>query len=316
MKKYLKRFNNHSQYEEYKESTALVRPSVSQCVADDDVHYYPEFHFPYEEYVPFEDYEVWKCVVNAFGDYTEVKTTVTVDNDIVTTTIQRTPVSMMNKTATRYYTETTITTAMTTGDEVTGTTTVKEPRGITMGQIQAVTVLDCVSGNRTTGEKISFKNFNELRYFTSVITLGGFNYVYFDDLVIPSHITNITGTSFQNAIFNSVIVEEGVKHALSNSFWDRCCGYGVVVLPSTLETFKSTFGYGPAGIANATNVIIKATTPPERVGAAYVDWFKIRTILYVPDESVEAYKSAEGYENHQAIRGKSELPDELKKYWP
>lgn len=37
---YLKKFDNHAQYEAYA-SSALIRPNVSHCVAEDDMHYSP-----------------------------------------------------------------------------------------------------------------------------------------------------------------------------------------------------------------------------------------------------------------------------------
>lgn len=39
--------------------------------------------------------------------------------------------------------------------------------------------------------------------------------------------------------------------------------------------------------------------------------------IYVPDESVATYKAATGWSSYASkIKGKSELPDEYKKYWP
>ena len=36
---FFKQFNNHSEYETFTGTTAFVKPNVSYCVTEDEVHY-------------------------------------------------------------------------------------------------------------------------------------------------------------------------------------------------------------------------------------------------------------------------------------
>ena len=49
MQQYLKQFTNHSQYESYI-ATDFVKPNVSYCVAEGDVHYNPYVHDYADDY--------------------------------------------------------------------------------------------------------------------------------------------------------------------------------------------------------------------------------------------------------------------------
>ena len=64
------------------------------------------------------------------------------------------------------------------------------------------------------------------------------------------------------------------------------------------------------------DVICKATTVPALDSLSYIS--RLRAV-YVPDESFDSYKTASSWStfyNSNKLKKKSELPDELKKYWP
>ena len=56
--KYLKKFSNHSDYNTFTGSTEFIKPNVSHCIQENDVHYNPKEDEPVEDYkwkVTFED---------------------------------------------------------------------------------------------------------------------------------------------------------------------------------------------------------------------------------------------------------------------
>ena len=58
MAKYLKRFNNHTEYEEFTATTEFVLPNVSSCVQEGEVHYNPlPPHYYSQDYLTIESLE-------------------------------------------------------------------------------------------------------------------------------------------------------------------------------------------------------------------------------------------------------------------
>lgn len=41
MGKYLKLFNGHAEYEAFKQTSDFIKPNVSHCVQENEVHYNP-----------------------------------------------------------------------------------------------------------------------------------------------------------------------------------------------------------------------------------------------------------------------------------
>lgn len=87
-----------------------------------------------------------------------------------------------------------------------------------------------------------------------------------------------------------------------------------MILPTTITTIERM-----AIDTNARqeyDVICKAKSVPSLGSATYIG--RLRAV-YVPDESFSAYSSATNWStifNAGKLKKKSDLPDNLKKYWP
>lgn len=325
MKKYLKRFNNHSQYEEYKESTALVRPSVSQCVADDDVHYYPEFHFPYEEYVEqFEDPIVWETCCNNWGDFYEIDvTTITTPNgegSTVKTTMVKKMVSMLNATK---LSELVLWTSVTTEESseivesaTTATTINKTPIGITLKQIQAITSFGEVFNNKDRNGSVPLiKKFNELQLFTGLTTIASaFRFQELETVILPPNLKELSPYAFNWCDkLTNLVINEGCERISIGALWE-CRTLEVIKIPSTVTQIDGLV-IQITGHRYGYNVLLLPTTPPTYNGDTSYTYKLLN--LYVPDESLETYKANEKWSVFaDKFKPKSELPDDLKKYWP
>lgn len=189
----------------------------------------------------------------------------------------------------------------------TETSVVKTPIGITEKQMGAVTTF----GTNFLRNAV-FTVFPEIYYFTGITTINTniMEDATFDKLVVPSWITSITALrAFSYGYGKYIEFEEGFTTAESQTFWDPPRTDNVIIFPTTTTTFKSAFGY-----RTGSSVIMKAVTPPDTSGAARPTSFY--AIVYVPDESYEAYLEAWTNVPSSQIKPKSELPDELKQYWP
>ena len=109
----------------------------------------------------------------------------------------------------------------------------------------------------------TFGNFTELRYFTNVKSLAAlaFNGARSGKLVIPEHITGFSSSCFR---------------------FSKC---DLLDLPFGIATI-------PNYSQNITVLIVRAVTPPTLT--VYSN-FNSATNIYVPDGSVDAYKTASSW---------------------
>lgn len=228
-----------------------------------------------KEYLIFEDNEVWSICCNNYGDYKEVVVT---DNGDNTVDIATTPVSMMNTTANRGTTVTQHNVDNTGGTYVAGTT--KVPVGITIEQCAAVTTL----GQYGSSGAGPFKNntnitaFLEFQYFTGVtsLTYGATNgnWIFYG-------CTSLTKLKIPRSITSTGSGGNGLRGLSSLVFVD---------FPDTTAELKQyTWAFG--GNQSKT-IICRAVTPPPTVSDGPYGYKRFYGGLYVPDESVEDYKTA------------------------
>ena len=123
-----------------------------------------------------------------------------------------------------------------------------------------------------------------------------------------------------------VRVQKGVKTINDDAFFS-CVDITTVELPNSVETVgKYTFdeckametliignglkntGMYAFSIAGLKTVVCMAVTPPALGGNAFYDTKTKNAILYVPDESVNAYKEADQWEDFGTIKPLSEMP--------
>ena len=121
-------------------------------------------------------------------------------------------------------------------------------------------------------------------------------------------------------------VLSGVKTINASAFY-ACLGVTAVELPNSaekagdrafegcdaMETLIIGSGLVETGmyafsLKNLKNVVCMAVTPPDLGMNAFYDTKQDKAVLYVPDESVEAYKSASQWKNFGTIVPLSQIP--------
>jgi hypothetical protein len=125
-----------------------------------------------------------------------------------------------------------------------------------------------------------------------------------ESIVLPSNITSISYT-FQNcAALKSVGLPAKLTEIGSSTF-SRCEALEFIDLPATLTSIgSSAFGYCTA----LETVISRNTTPPTLNASAFSN-ASTSFLIYVPDASVDAYKSASAWSVYASqIKPLSELP--------
>lgn len=143
--------------------------------------------------------------------------------------------------------------------------------------------------------------FNELAFFTGMSNLAiqCFRYSSIVEATLPTSLRTVTGyNTFGNcANLKRLEVLEGmtVQNA-SQWIWESGKTGMLLILPSTLIRMASDT-LSTHGNNNTTVIVCKATIPPTKDNTSYHSTIKY---VYVPDDSVEAYKAAAGWSQFPA----------------
>ena len=171
-------------------------------------------------------------------------------------------------------------------------------------------------GSTFAGSSSSIRTFNELRYFTGLSEVSGFNNckgLY--QITLPNSITSIGEDAFYATSLMSITIPDGVTEICKSAF-ESCsalinvsipegvtligdyafkgCGFTSIIIPSTtISIGRESFKF-----RKLKTVYCKSTTPPALYhGSTYdpYDFLPFYTsgqleVIYVPRESLDAYK--------------------------
>ena len=146
----------------------------------------------------------------------------------------------------------------------------------------------------------AFAGCNSLTSITipdSVTSIGGYAFIDCSSLTsitIPDSVTSIEGGAFVNcSSLTSVTIPDSVTSIGENAFCD-CSSLTSITIPDSV----TSIGYGVCwGCSSLTSVYCKPTTPP--IGANYMFYGNASgRKIYVPRNSVDAYKSADGWKSY------------------
>jgi hypothetical protein len=184
--------------------------------------------------------------------------------------------------------------------------------GITPAQAAAVSSL----GTKFQGNN-SITSFNELQYFTGLGNLNSafLNCKYLVSAIMPNQITS-TNATFRSAMrFKNVTLPTNLTTLGDNTF--NSTAIESITLPSSLTGIGTNAFYfaplknidipasvtsiGTASFQNCTSletVTVRRTTPPTMSSSNAFGGCSRLTAIYVPSESVSAYKSAQNWSTY------------------
>ena len=125
---------------------------------------------------------------------------------------------------------------------------------------------------------------------TSIGVLAFCNCTGLTDLIIPESVTSIGNWAFNSCLgLTEVIIPESVN-SIGNGAFSYCTGLINVSIPSSITSIgQQTFAYCSA----LQSVTVKAIIPPALEYSAFTDVNTATCKLIVPEESIDAYKSAD-----------------------
>lgn len=166
----------------------------------------------------------------------------------------------------------------------------KVPQGITTAQCAAVSSLGTFFRQNSL-----IKMFDEFVLFTGVSNLPNncFRESSIEEITLPASIRSITNILQFNKCrkLNRLEVSEGTTSIQTSQWIWEATNLRLLILPSTISDLCSD-ALATHGSANTTTVICKAVTPPTKTNTSY---YNNVAAVYVPDESVDAYKAATGW---------------------
>ena len=115
-------------------------------------------------------------------------------------------------------------------------------------------------------------------------------------IAIPNSITVIGGNVFEDCIgLTSVSIPNSVT-TIGSSAFRACTGLTSITIPNSVTEIKN---WAFAGCTELTRVICQATTPPSTGAYFFSSWTTTdiykKAALYVPAESIEAYRAHAGW---------------------
>ena len=145
--------------------------------------------------------------------------------------------------------------------------------------------------NSTGSHIVNYELYDETKVGNSAPTFYNGN---LREAIIPYNVTNIGSNAFLNCSgLTSVIIPDSVTSIGSASF-NGCSNLTSIIMPSTITDIGSAAFYGCTSLSSVT---FTTTTPPTLGSGAFINNASGRKI-YVPTDSVEAYKAASGWSDY------------------
>ena len=163
----------------------------------------------------------------------------------------------------------------------------------------SVTTAECDSTSAITNGEISKTGLALVEIGTCVTTINDdsfYNCTSLTSVIIPSSVTSIGNQAFYHCSdLTSVTIPDSVTNIGGYAF-QGCSGLTSVIIPSSVRSIGiQAFSF----CGNLSSFTILATTPPTLGSSAFYSTSN-NLIIYVPSESVSAYKSASGWSNYSS----------------
>ena len=319
MGKYIKLFDTHAEYETFKQTSDFIFPNVSHCIEEQHVHYNPydtRLRIVYN--ITDTDNETSILRNPTWVDKMEIDG-VSQPNIILSYKFDTTG----EHTVTYYVKDDLIGGgAFTYIDNIVSVSipdSVKKIEGSAFSSCYNLTTVT-FGKNIEEIQQYVFQNcrkIEELKLPNKLKTLGSWAFYQCDSIktiTIPSSVTTIVSGAFQScdsletAIINNTIVGQkefyecrNLKNVtLSNNItsigeyaFQSCNSLTSITIPSSI----TSIGYTAfEDCSSLTSVTVEATTPPTLGNSAFNNTNNCP--IYVPSESVEIYKVANGWSNY------------------
>ena len=306
---YLKKFENHTQYDNYINGSDAILPNVSICVTEGDVHYNP-----YVE--PVETRLVAKFNIADTSYQTKICN-------------QISGFSVMEIDGVEQPSVTTGYSFTTTGEHIVKYT-LSDPTSIGSGMCSGCTSLTSIDiPNSVTS--IGNSAFNNCSSLTSIDIPSGVTSIgssafnscgSLTSVTIPDSVTSIGELAFYKCSgLTSAAIGNGVT-SIGDSAFSGCSSLTSIDIPDSVTSIGSQAFYYCSGLTSCSigsgvtsigssafnsctrlvNVTIFASTPPTAIYTYYWNAFSYGTDcpIYVPNGSVDAYKAARGWNNYSS----------------
>jgi len=132
----------------------------------------------------------------------------------------------------------------------------------------------------------------------TTIGTNAFQSSYIRELIIPSTVTTIGINAFGGSSLEEIIIPDSVT-SIGNSAFSVCLKLENIIIGSGVTSIDyDAFYMAASNVQNDLTITVKATTPPT-LGNRALDFDNNGdTYIYVPAESVAAYKAASGWSTY------------------
>ncbi len=163
-------------------------------------------------------------------------------------------------------------------------------------------------------QECHFSNDFELPASIQVIGVGAFTYSNFGgDLIIPDGVEMLSPTplgecllnngSFGNTMIENLIIGDNVEMIGGRAFWNNTYLASVEIGKNVDRIGMQAFAYCPG----LQRVVSLAKEPPKLYNEVFIGFDPLHCHLEVPEESIEAYKTADGWKDFNFISAHREL---------